>query len=81
MRVNAEMVILGTETIPSKKVEGKKYNQVNFLDGANTCNILCESPDVFQNISKIPQLTPVTCVLDIRLGRYTNANVVSCEKR
>lgn len=81
MRVSAEMVILGVETIPSKKVEGKKYNQVNFLDGANPCNILCDDSGVFAEVSKIPQLTPVKCVLDIRLGRYTNSNLVSCEKR
>lgn len=81
MRVNAEMVILGVETIPSKKVEGKKYNQVNFIDGANPCNILCNDMQVFDAVGKLPTLTPVKCVLDIRLGRYTNVNLVTCEKR
>lgn len=73
MIVTAELDFLGTEIIASKKVEGKTYKQVNFLDGSYPCNILCDDISVFNAIAKLPRLAPVKAEIDIRLGRYTSA--------
>ena len=81
MRVKAELVYLGREAIPSKKIQGKIYNQVNFVDGANTCNVLCEDVSLFDSVGKISTLTPVIAELEIRLGRYTSCQLMSCNKK
>lgn len=79
MRVQANLLFLGVECIPSKKVEGKVYNQINFLDGNRTCNIITENASLFQKVSSYKQLSPCVVDLDLRLGRYTNCKVVQCE--
>jgi len=81
MRVKAELIYLGTEVIASKKVSGKFYNQVNFVDGANTCNVLCEDLNVFESVKTVPTLTPVVCDLEIRLGRYTSCTLLGLNVR
>ncbi len=80
MNVKANLVYLGIEAIPSKKVAGKIYNKVNFVDGVNTCSANCEDIALFANMGKLNPLTPVTCGLEIRLGKYTSVELTSCEK-
>lgn len=77
MRCTTDLIFLGTEVIPSKQTEGKIYNQVNFLDGNTTCNVLCDDVTLFHEVSKHDTLTKCHVEMDIRMGRYTSARVIS----
>ena len=77
MKCVTDLIYLGTEVIPSKKTEGKIYNQVNFLDGNLTCNVLCDDVSLFHEISKHNTLTSCHVEMEIKMGRYTAARVLS----
>lgn len=71
MVARTQLQLLGTALVPSKKDPTKVYNTVSFLDGVQSVNILTDSFDVYNRLSKLPQLTLLDVTLDVSAGRYT----------
>lgn len=77
MKAKVTLQFLGTKIIQGKKDPNKVYSTASFLDGTESVNILVEGSEIFNEISKLPQLQKCDCELDLTLGRYTSVKLLA----